>query len=126
MNWFLILAGIFSVFTVIGHFTMGSKLYLQPMLAAEFDAVPKKVMHSVFHYVSVYLILSALALLAAGFGLLSVDSSIVLVRFIALNYGLFAGWQILIAATSGIEKGVFKLFQWVFFIMIAVFAWLGT
>ncbi len=125
MNWFVIFAGVFSAFTVIGHFTMGNKMYLQPMLAAEFDPVPKKVMLSVFHYVSVFLILATLALLAVGFGYLA-DPSSLLVRFIALNYAFFAVWQIAIAATSGIEKGVFKLFQWVFFVIIAVLAWLGA
>ncbi len=126
MNWFVISAGIFSAFTVIGHFTMGSKEYLKPMLAAEFDQVPKKVMHSVFHYVSTFLILATLALLAVGFGYLADGSPSLLVRFIALNYAFFATWQIVIAATSGIENGVFKLFQWVFFVIIAVMAWLGT
>jgi hypothetical protein len=126
MNWFVIGAGIFSAFTVIGHFTLGVKEYLKPMLAAEFDPIPKKVMHSVFHYVSVYLILSTLALLAIGFGYMADGSPSLLVRFIALNYAFFAVWQIAIAATSGIEKGTFKLFQWVFFAIIAVLAWVGA
>jgi hypothetical protein len=126
MNWLVFSAGIFSAFTLIGHFTMGSKEYLKPMLAAEFNQVPKKVMHSVFHYISAFLILATLALLAAAFGYLSDGSPSLLVRFIALNYAFFAIWQIAIAATSGIEKGVFKLFQWVFFVIIAVLAWSGA
>ncbi len=126
MNWFVTVAGVFSAFTVIGHFTMGSKEYLKPMLAAEFDQVPKKVMHSVFHYSSVFLILATLALLAVGLGYLADGSPSLLVRFIALNYAFFAVWQIAIAVTSGIEKGVFKLFQWVFFVIIAALAWLGA
>ncbi len=126
MNWFVTVAGVFSAFTVIGHFTMGSKEYLKPMLAAEFDQVPKKVMHSVFHYVSAFLILATLALLAVGLGYLADGSPSLLVRFIALNYAFFAVWQIAIAATSGIERWVFKLFQWVFFVIIAALAWLGA
>ncbi len=49
-----------------------------------------------------------------------------LARFIALNYGAFAVWQIVLAASSSIPNGVFKLFQWTFFALIAIFAWLGA
>ncbi len=126
MNWLIFSAGLFSVFTVIGHFTMGTKLYLKPMLATDLDPIPKKVMHSVFHYASVFLILASLALVAIGSGKFADGNSFPLVRFIALNYALFAIWQIGIAATSGIDRGVIKLFQWTFFIIIAVLAWLGT
>lgn len=126
MNWLILSAGVFSAFTVIGHFTMGVKENLKPMLAAEFDEIPKQVMHSAFHFVSVYLIMATLALLGAGFGYLTDASATLLVRFVALNYAFFAVWQIFIAATSDIERGVFKLFQWVFFVIIASLAWWGT
>lgn len=126
MNWLVLIAGFVSAFTVIGHFTMGTKEYLRPMLAADFDEVPKKVMHSVFHYVSVFLILATLALLATAFGYLDDISPSLLVRFIALNYFFFAIWQIVIATASDIDRGAFKLFQWVFFVIIAILAWLGS
>ena len=126
MNWFIISAGIVSAFTTIGHFTMGTKEYLKPMLSAEFDIVPKSVMHSVFHYVSVFLILSTMVLLLVGFGVKSDSQPSLLVRFVALNYAAFAIWQIIIAARSDIPRGITKLFQWVFFVTIAVLAWIGS
>ena len=49
-----------------------------------------------------------------------------LVKFIAINYGVFALVQIVIAATSGIQTAVFKMFQWTIFVFIAVFAWMGA
>ena len=58
MNWFIIIAGLVCAFTTIGHFSVGSRKFLKPMLKASFDPVPKKVMHCVFHYISAYLILS--------------------------------------------------------------------
>jgi hypothetical protein len=124
MNWFVLGAGIFAAFTVIGHFTMGSKNFLNPMLQASFDNVAKKVMHCVFHYISAFLILSAVALFLVGFGVLS-DSQL-LVRFISINYAAFGLWQIYLALTSDIEKGVLKMFQWIFFLIIAGLAWLGA
>jgi hypothetical protein len=30
------------------------------------------------------------------------------------------------AATSNIPKGVIKLFQWIFFMVVAIFAWIGA
>lgn len=126
MNVMLIIAGLLGAFTTIGHFAMGSKLFLHPMLAANFDAVPKKVMHCVFHYVSAFLILSTAALFAAGFGAVDHSASRLMVRFIAVNYALFAIWQITLALGSGIPRPLSKLFQWTFFILVAVFAFAGS
>lgn len=126
MNWFLIAAGMIASFVIVGHFMVGIKMYLDPMLKASFDPVAKKVMHAVFHYVSVYLIFSAVALLLVGMGYFSTESSKSLMQFIGLNYGFFAVWLIFLAATSGIEKGVLKMFQWIFFTAIATLVWLGV
>ena len=126
MNWFVVIAGLVCAFTTIGHFAIGNKQFLKPMLEASFDPVPKKVMHCVFHYISAYLILSTLSLLGIGFGVIASEGTTLLVRFISINFAVFAVWQIALAATSQIDKGIFKLFQWVFFITIAVFAWIGA
>jgi hypothetical protein len=95
------------------------------MLRASFDDLPKKVTHCVFHYVSVYLVLSAVFLLLIGTGYHKGTNNLWLIKFIALNYGLFALVQIVIAATSGIQNAIFKMFQWMLFVFVAVFAWVG-
>lgn len=126
MNGYFIIAGLIGAFTTIGHFVMGSKEFLRPMLESSFDPIPKRVMHCVFHYVSAYLILSTITLLFIGFGAWARSGTSALVVFIAANYLVFAIWQIILAITSEIPKGIVKLFQWVFFILIALFSWLGT
>ena len=128
MDWLVFVAGLVATFGVVGHFTIGTKTYLKPMLEAPIDDVPKRVMQSIFHYVSVYQILSALVLLAAGLGigLQSGPETVLLVKFIAVNYLLFGVAQIAIALTTGIEGGIFKLFQWTLWVVIAVLAWLGV
>lgn len=126
MNMYLLIAGVLASLTVIGHFAVGQKSFLRPMVTAEFDEVAKQVMHSVFHYVSVFLLLSALVLLAAGLGYLNTQVSSALAVFIALNYTLFALWQVIIALKSGLERPLAKLFQWVFFVLIAFFAIVGS
>ena len=122
----ILIAGLAAGFVNLGHFTVGSKEFLKPMLQADFDEVPKKVMHCVFHYVSVYVVLSFIVLMAIGLGFSFGAADTLLVKFIAINYFLFAITQIVIAATSEIPNGVIKLFQWIFFLAIAIFAWLGA
>jgi len=126
MNWPIFIAGVGAVFITLGHFAVGSKLYLKPMLGASFDDVPKKVNHCVFHYVSVFLVLSAIFLLLVGTGYNNQTDTARLIKFISLNYGFFAAVQVIIAATSGIQNAIFKMFQWTLFTFVAVFAWVGT
>jgi len=126
MNWLVLISGLFGLFAVIGHFTIGNKSFLKPMMDAQFEDVPKKIMHSVFHYVSVFMVLSTVALILVGFGIdFDLDDTL-LVRFIALNYALFFVVQIVIALTSKIPNALTKLFQWVFWVIIAVLAWIGA
>ncbi len=126
MNWYIIIAGLIATATTVGHFTVGSKDFLKPMLGASFDPIPKKVMHCVFHYVSTYLILSAVTLLLIGLNVWSGAGSAAVIKFIAANYLVFAVWQIILAIASDIPNGIFKLFQWIFFVLIVLFSILGT
>ena len=126
MNWMIFISGLAAGFVNVGHFTVGSKDFLKPMLQAEFDDIPKKVMHCVFHYVSVYVVLSFIVLIAVGLGFSFGAADKLLVKFIAINYFFFAITQIVIAATSNIPRGVIKLFQWILFMIIAILAWIGA
>jgi len=126
MNWPIFIAGVGAGFITLGHFAVGSKQYLKPMLQASFDEVPKKINHCVFHYISVYLVLSTIFLLLTGFGYFSQADNSWLVKFISINYGFFAVVQIVIAATSGIQNAIFKMFQWMLFAFVAAFAWVGV
>jgi NADH:ubiquinone oxidoreductase subunit K len=126
MNWPIFIAGVGAGFITLGHFAVGSKQYLKPMLQASFDDVPKKVNHCVFHYISVYLVLSTIFLLLTGIGYISKADNSWLVKFISINYGFFAVVQIVIAATSGIQNAIFKMFQWMLFAFVAAFAWVGV
>ena len=126
MNWLIFISGLAAGFVNLGHFTVGRKEFLKPMLKAEFDEVPKKVMQCVFHYISVYVILSFIVLMAIGLGFRFGPADALLVKFIAINYFFFAVTQIVIARASNIPKGVIKLFQWIFFLLIAIFAWIGA
>ncbi len=125
MNWFIFIAGIIAAMTVVGHFTVGRKDFLVPLLDSSIDDVPKKVLHCVFHYISAFLVISTLALLAVGVGVKFKSGYTFLVDFIAIHYATFAVIQLVIALRSKIPKPAFKLFQWIFFSLTAIFAWLG-
>jgi hypothetical protein len=126
MNWLVTIAGVVAAFVVVGHFAVGAKQFLKPMLEADFDPVARKVMHCVFHYVSVFIVLSCIALLALGTGMVVVEGGALLVRFIAVNFLLFAIWQIVLALRSGIAKPLTTFFQWIPFAIIDICAWLGA
>jgi len=127
MNYFIFVSALLSLGAVIGHLTMGRTSYLKPVLDSDVDLVPKKVMQSVFHYVSVFMVLSTIILFAGSHHSCPLyDYVHNMVKFIAVVYALFAITQLLISSTSDIPGGIFKLFQWVFWLLIAVFAILGT
>ena len=127
MNYYFLTAGIISMFAVIGHFTIGRTDFLEPVLNSDIDEIPKKVMHSIFHYLSVYMILTTILLL-----LFAIDSHALFENhsdvaiLIAISYVGFAVTQIIVAVTSSIKGGIFRLFQWIFWMLIAVLSLAGV
>lgn len=126
MNIYLLIAGLVAAMTVFGHFTYGRTHYLLPMKTADFDPIAKAAMHCVFHYVSVFLVLSTLILLCSAFEAISQMQSFGILLFIALNFGLFAIWQLYIGFMSELEASFRQLFQWLFFALVAGFTLAGT
>ncbi|BAJ02645.1 hypothetical protein [Shewanella violacea] len=125
MNYYFIAAAILGLLTCIGHFTYGVSQYLKPMLVASFDPVAKAVMHCVFHYVSVFLLSATLVLAVCGLDLVSYMQGISLILFVALNFALFAVWQIYFAFFSDINSPFKHLFQWILFSSISALSLMG-
>jgi hypothetical protein len=126
MNWYLVVSGLLAAFCTVGHLAMGGKMFLKPMMEASFDEVPKKVMHCVFHFITVDFVLATIALLAAGFGLTFGHDVGLLVLFIAVHFLLYGLVQIVMVLSSGIRGGLSKIFQWAVFLLVAIFAFLGA
>lgn len=126
MNIYFLIAAILTLLTSIGHFTLGYRRFLKPMQQAQFEPVAKAAMNCAFHYISVFLVLATMVLFACGLMLVSDMQSYSLVLFIALNFILFAIWQLYIGYFSDIDGAFHSLFQWVFFILISGFILLGT
>ena len=126
MNYYILIAGVLSLFATIGHFAIGTKDFLRPVMASEVDEIPKKVMESLFHYMSVYMILTSVVLISISLGYsLGFDHPADVVQLIGTIYACFAVSQFYIALSSSIKMGVFKLFQWIFWALIAIFSFSG-
>lgn len=126
MNLMVLIAGIIAGMATLGHFTAGSKMYLKPFLASDLDKIPKNVILSVFHYISVYQVLSSLVLVMIGINYENcIYDPTMLLNFIGINYGLFAIVQIVIALTSSVKGGLFKMFQWLFWLLITLFVFMA-
>lgn len=127
MNYYVTIAAFLVVAATVGHFMMGCRQFMQPVLDSDVDIVPKKVMHSLFHYMSMYMIITGIALLSFAFcPYIQLRYSMDIVLFIGISYAGFAIAQFIIAMSSGIPGGVFKLFQWVFWVLIALFCFIAT
>ena len=126
MNYYILASGIFASFATIGHFAIGTKDFLKPVLNSDIDEIPRKVMQSLFHYMSAYMVLTSVILLGISIGEnLIFENTDDVVKMIGLSYAGFAIIQFIIALTSSIKLGVFKLFQWVFWALIAAFSLMG-
>lgn len=127
MNTLLLIAGIFSLFATVGHFAIGYKDFMKPVLEAEIEETPKRVMLSIYHYMSVYMVLTTVVLFMTALDKCMLFAEpLSVVKFIGVSYLGFTFSQLIVAGTAPIKGSILKLFQWVFWILIAVFAFLGS
>ena len=127
MNYYIFTAGVISMLATIGHFAIGTKDFLKPVLNSEIDDIPKNVMVSLFHYMSGFMVLTSVILLSISMGEpLIFQNTKDVVIMIGLFYGAFAVIQFAIALFSSITLGVVKLFQWIFWLLIAISALIGA
>lgn len=116
----LYLAAYFSLFMFIGHIYFGIPWYLKPILKSSLENVPKTVIHAVFHYVTVFMFLSAAVLIISAHSIFPISNDIV--KFIGINYIIFGLTQIIIVLLSKEQKGLVKMFQWTMFLIIGILA----
>ncbi len=126
MNTMFLVAGGLAAFVAVGHFAMGIRWYLKPMLKADIEEIPKTTMQAVFHYVSVFISLSALFLIAVGMGYDLGSDPILTVRFIGLNYVLFTITQVFYSFKNGIRNPLVSMFQWTMFLPIGLICLLAN
>ena len=120
MDTLTFIAGLLAAFVVFGHFIMGIRSYLKPMLNADFDQIPKATMQSVFHYISVFLVLAAVGLILSGLEVFTAEETALGVSFIGINYLLFGIVQIFYSVKNKVKNPLIKMFQWTMFLPIGI------
>jgi len=104
----------------IGHLAVGMKLYLAPMRESDTEEVSKNVMHAVFHYMTIAMLLSAIYLVAFAHNLYPVSLDVV--RFIGIFYLACGLLQMVLAVMANGFKGLIQIFQWTLFLPIGILA----
>ena len=118
MNVLILISGLLAAGVLLGHSILGRRMYFLPMIEADFDPYARRIMEFVWHMSTVALSLMTLALLAIGLGRAG-EGAELLGWFIFAHFLLWGLLHLLLGATSGLERAVFRLFQWTFFLAVA-------
>ncbi len=124
MNWFFIASGAVAAFIAIGHVRPGGKLFLEPMLASDTAEIPKAVLHSVWHMVTITCTVGAISLLVSGFGLVGEGSG----PLVACVSTIFAGISVChlsVGFLRGVPRFPVEMFPWVLFATSAALGFAG-
>ncbi len=123
-SWFLA-AGITAVGVAAVHVIGGRRDVVRPLLSSGVADEPKRVLHAVWHMVSVDLALSGLALLylsqkdgTPGTGLLA--------WFVAAHFVAYAAAFLVITLSVGWPRPLLRLPQWILLLPVAVLAAAGA
>jgi hypothetical protein len=65
MDYFILTSGVLAALATIVHFAIETKDFLKPVMNSNVDEIPKKVMQSLFHYMSVFMIVTAVILITS-------------------------------------------------------------
>lgn len=106
-----ILLGWFSLI-VVGHFVYGLTNYVSKIIVA--DAVVKNQSKAIFHYISILYVILFMGLIFEWMG------KPILTGPLTLGLGL---WFLSCGGINfyyGLKIGIFKMFQWVFFLVMGV------
>ncbi|WP_299002191.1 hypothetical protein [uncultured Shewanella sp.] len=94
MNSYLLVGGFVSLLLSIKHLTLDRKTVLLPFLASDLNIEVKTHISSFFYFIAVFYVLATLSLFVCYLDLISQMYAYGLLLFIALDYALFAIWQL--------------------------------
>ncbi|MCU0490946.1 MAG: hypothetical protein MUD01_05140 [Chloroflexaceae bacterium] len=117
LNYLILSSGVLAAVTATVHIIVGGKEVTRPLLASAVDYVVKLTMYACWHLVSVALVLSALALLAVGAGLVNAPA---LVAFVSALWILFGAVFLVVTLVVAQPRGLLRLPQWVLLLPVGV------
>ncbi|MEU9420661.1 hypothetical protein [Streptomyces sp. NPDC048272] len=125
MNGWLLAAGITALGVAAVHIVGGHRDVVRPLLSCGLADEPKRVLHAVWHMVSVDLVLSGLALLylaltggTAGTGLVA--------WFVAAHFIAYAAAFLVVTLSVDWPRPLLRLPQWILLLPVAALAAAGA
>ncbi|MER8193423.1 hypothetical protein AB0N79_06265 [Streptomyces microflavus] len=125
MNGWLLAAGITALGVAAVHIVAGHRDVVRPLLSCGLGDEPKRVLHAVWHMVSIDLALSGLALLhlsltdsTSGTGLVA--------WFVAAHFIAYAAAFLLVTLSVGWPRPLLRLPQWILLLPVAALAAAGA
>lgn len=125
MNGWLLAAGITAVGVAAVHIVGGRRDVVHLLLSSGLADEPKRVLHAVWHMVSIDLMLSGLALLylsltdgTPGTGLVA--------WFVAAHFIAYAAAFLVVTLSVGWPRPLIRLPQWILLLPVAVLAAAGA
>ncbi|MFD5989219.1 hypothetical protein [Streptomyces cyaneofuscatus] len=125
MNGWLLAAGTTALGVAAVHIVGGHRDVVRPLLSCGLADEPKRVLHAVWHMVSIDLVLSGLALLhlsltdgTPGTGLVA--------WFVAAHFIAYAAAFLVVTLTVGWPRPLLRLPQWILLLPVAALTAAGA
>ncbi|MET9536122.1 hypothetical protein ABZY16_01160 [Streptomyces sp. NPDC006553] len=125
MNGWLLAAGITALGVAAVHIVGGRRDVVRPLLSSELSDEPKRVLHAVWHMVSVDLVLSGLALLYLSLADGTPGTGLV-AWFVAAHFIAYAAAFLVVTLSVGWPGPLLRLPQWILLLPVAVLAAAGA
>jgi hypothetical protein len=125
MNGWLLAAGITAFGVAAVHITAGHRDVVRPLLSCPLPDEPKRVLHAVWHMVTIDLVLSAAALVYLA---LAEDTSAARMTgwFVAAHFVAYAAVFLAVTLSVGWPKPLLRLPQWILLLPVAVLTAAGA
>lgn len=125
MNGWLLTAGITAFGVAAVHIVAGHRDVVRPLLSCGLADEPRRVLHAVWHMVTVDLVLSAATLvyLALADGTAGAD---LVAWFVAAHFLGYATAFLVITLSVGWPKPLLRLPQWILLLPVALLTVAGT
>ncbi|MFE2231972.1 hypothetical protein ACFXA4_05280 [Streptomyces sp. NPDC059442] len=125
MNGWLLAAGITALGVAAVHIVGGRRDVVRPLLSCGIADEPKRVLHAVWHMVSVDLVLSGLVLLRLSLTGSTPGTDLV-AWFVAAHFIAYATAFLVVTLSVGWPRPLLRLPQWILLLPVAVLAAAGA
>ncbi|MET9724372.1 hypothetical protein [Streptomyces zaomyceticus] len=124
MNGWFLAGGITAVGVAAVHVAAGRRDVVLPLLSCGLADEPKRVLHAVWHMVSIDLVLSGLALLCLS--LADVPGTGLVAWFVAAHFIAYTAVFLAVTLSAGWPRPLLRLPQWILLLPVAALTAAGA